>query len=152
LITLSLSSFGQTFTLDDSVFQARATLITYQIKFEFDKPVIRQESFTFLDSVVFFLTKNSGLVIEVGNHTDSRVSSEYSQCLSCNRAKAIRNYLVEKGIAPERIVDRGYQDEMLLIPDSEIYSKTDKNEVERLHQINRRTEFTILRNDFAHGN
>lgn len=65
-------------------------------------------AFTELDALIAFLNKNPTKNIEIGGHTDSQGTAESNQQLSENRAKAVFDYLVEKGIATERLTYKGY--------------------------------------------
>src|SRR5262245_14639604 len=109
-------------------------LRTYQILFDLDKATIRY-GFDYLDSVAAFLQKNKNLKIEVGNHCDERWEPIYATCTTCNRARAITDYLISKGISSERLVAKGYNDLKPLIEGA----KTEEE-----HRKNRRTEFKIL--------
>jgi peptidoglycan-associated lipoprotein len=135
-----IASYGQNYTLQDTVFNVGDVLITHNIKFDFNKTTIRSENYTFLDSMAFFLLENKNLVIEVSNHSDERGSNQYSTCLTCKRAKAIADYLISKGIGINRLLAKGYNGSKPLI-------KGAKTEEE--HQQNRRTEFKILRTDYV---
>jgi hypothetical protein len=149
-IILTLIPFlteGQTFSLSDKTFKMGDVYITYQLLFDFDKAVIRPESYATLDNIADFLTRNDKLVIEVSNHRDTRGSDMYSTCLTCKRAKSIVEYLIAKGIKSYRLIAKGYNDSKHIIPESQIKKLKTKEEVERAHQINRRTEFKILQTD-----
>ncbi len=104
--------------------------------FDFDKFDLRSESFVELDRVVDLLKENPAIEIEMSAHTDSKGSDEYNFRLSDNRARSVREYIVKKGIAPERIVSQGY---------GETKPVAD-NETDDGRQINRRVEFKITKN------
>lgn len=146
LITLAnillgaLTSYGQHFTLQDSTFKSGDVLICYNILFDFGKATLRPDNDVFLDSIVGFMTKHKNLTLEVSNHCDERWTDEYSYCITCNRAKAIADYLTSKEIKSERIVAKGYNDKKPLI----VNAKTEEE-----HQKNRRTEFKILKTDYG---
>lgn len=147
LITGSL--FAQkTFTLTDSVYAYGQIFRTYSVKFELDRGVIKTDSYSHLDSIANFLLKNKTLTLEVQNHCDSRYSDKISTCLTCARADAIVEYLIQKGIAKERLIPKGFNDHKLLIPNSQIKKVKTKNEKEALHALNRRTEYKITGTDF----
>ncbi len=83
--------------------------ITQQIQFEFNKSVIRPGiSFKILDEVVGVLNDNPKINLEVQGHTDNVGSDQYNMKLSQSRADSVRAYLVSKGIAPFRLVSKGY--------------------------------------------
>lgn len=104
--------------------------------FDFDKWNLRPESFVELDRVVKLLQENPAIVIELSAHTDSRGSDEYNLTLSDNRAKSVMEYILSKGIAPNRLSAKGYGESKPIMPND-----TDLN-----RQLNRRVEFTIVQN------
>ena len=106
------------------------------VYFDFDKWFLRPESFVELDRVVKMLQENPAVVIEMSAHTDSRGSDEYNFKLSDNRAKSVTEYILSKGIAVNRISSKGYGETRPVVPND-----TDEN-----RQLNRRVEFTILKN------
>lgn len=130
---------AQNFTLQDTSFTEGEILVTYDVRFELGKCIFDVDTLLFLDEMVAFLFKNQTLTIEVGNHVDERWSSIYSRSLSQARAEEIVNYLIFKGIDSNRLVPVGYDGSNPII-------KNAKTENE--HQINRRTEFKIIRTDF----
>ena len=142
-------SSAQTFTLADTAFKKDEVLRSYQIIFEFDKAILRNESYVHLDSLVTFLNANPTLVIEVSNHCDSRASDNYSINITQKRAEAIVNYLVSKGISKERLIPKGYHNIKPIIPEEKINHLKNKDEIENAHQQNRRTEFKILSFEFV---
>ncbi|MGB5929882.1 MAG: OmpA family protein, partial [Cyclobacteriaceae bacterium] len=78
------------------------------IFFDFDKTVLRPESFPELDRVVTLLKENPTLTIQISGHTDSKGSDTYNETLSQGRADAVRTYLVEKTFGADRITSVGY--------------------------------------------
>lgn len=103
-----------------------------------------------LNYLVDLLDRNENLVIQLEAHTDSRGSSPANKKLSQDRAETCVNYLVEKGIASERMVPVGYGEDALLVSDAEI-NRLPESERERAHQRNRRTVFKIIRFDYKPG-
>lgn len=142
-------AIGQTVSLSDTIFKIDDKLPIRPILFDFAKSNILTESYPYLDSIADFLVKNKNLSIEVGVHTDTRGSDKYSTCLSCNRAKAIVNYLISKGIQSDRLYSKGYNDKEPLISDAVINKLKTIEEKEKAHQINRRTEFKIISTDYV---
>src|SRR5690606_18255720 len=65
-----------------------------------------------LQEVVNVLTANPSVKISVEGHTDNEGSPAYNKSLSNNRAKAVKEYLLSKGIAAERLASAGYGDTM----------------------------------------
>ncbi len=66
------------------------------------------ESYKVLDELYDFLIQNPKIKIEIGGHTNNIPSDEYCDRLSTFRAKEVQNYLVQKGISPDRITYKGY--------------------------------------------
>jgi peptidoglycan-associated lipoprotein len=95
------------------------------------------------------LIDNPNIVIELAAHTDSRDSDERNLILSQKRAQSCVDYLVEKGIDAERLVPKGYGESRLLVTDEEIAKLKTKDEKETAHQRNRRTVFSVLRDDYV---
>jgi len=78
------------------------------VNFDFDKSTLRQEDIAIIDRNAADLDKWGNVNIEVAGHTDSRGSDEYNINLSQRRADAVRNYLISKGIAADRLTAKGY--------------------------------------------
>ena len=76
--------------------------------FDFDRAVVRRDDFEKLDQSVSTLKEWGDVKVEVAGHTDSIGTDEYNMGLSLRRANAVRNYLVGKGIAADRLIIRGY--------------------------------------------
>lgn len=76
--------------------------------FEADKSVIRDESYQILNEIYEFLNTNKDLVVEIGGHTNGLPPDWYCDQLSNDRAEAVVTYLVEKGIARQRLQFKGY--------------------------------------------
>lgn len=111
------------------------TVVTLNnVFFDFDKTELKPESFVELDKLVSYLQQNT-IRIEVGGHTDNQGSDEYNDRLSENRAKAVYDYLVQKGIPANRLQYKGYG---MRVPVAD-------NATEEGRSANRRTEFKIIR-------
>jgi OOP family OmpA-OmpF porin len=78
------------------------------VNFDFDKAVIRQEDFSKLDQDVSTLKQWGDIKVEVAGHTDYIGTDEYNMGLSVRRADAVRMYLIDKGIAADRLTVKGY--------------------------------------------
>lgn len=109
--------------------------ILENIYYDLDKYNIRPDAAIELDKLVTILKDNPTLKIELGSHTDVRASDAYNMKLSQNRAKAAVDYIISKGIEPERITAKGYGETQLIVKNAQ---------TEEEHQRNRRTEFKIL--------
>jgi OmpA-OmpF porin, OOP family len=92
--------------------------ITQQIHFEYNKAVIRPESYPVLDAVVDVLNKNPDIKIEVQGHTDNRGSAKYNKGLSDRRSGSVMKYLVSHGVTASRLTSHGYGFERPLVPNT----------------------------------
>ncbi|MCU0474408.1 MAG: OmpA family protein [Bacteroidales bacterium] len=137
------------------------------IFYDFGKWDLRPESMVSLDKLVETLTDNANVTIELMSHTDSRDTEEYNYNLSQKRAQSVVQYLIDKGIEPERLSAKGYGESSPKVVDASIvaqspflrngtalteqYINTLSNEEQKeiAHQINRRTEFRVLRTDYV---
>jgi outer membrane protein OmpA-like peptidoglycan-associated protein len=81
---------------------------TQEILFDFDSNLIKPSYYPVLDDVFTVLAKNPTLKIEIQGRADNIGTSEYNQILSEQRARAVKKYLVEKGIEPARLGAVGY--------------------------------------------
>jgi outer membrane protein OmpA-like peptidoglycan-associated protein len=105
------------------------------IFFEFDSDVILSKSFPVLDEAVEILKLYPHLLIMVEGHTSSEGEKTYNLELSQRRAASVRRYMVEKGIAEDRIESEGYGSDRAIA----------ENDTEKNRAKNRRIEFKILR-------
>ncbi len=112
-------------------------IVLGDIFFEFDKSHITQQGAFELNKLVQIMKTNPTMKIKVESHTDSRGNEVYNLKLSERRAQATRQYLISKGIAPERLEARGYGESMPKVDCGE-------NCTDAQHSINRRSEFIIL--------
>jgi outer membrane protein OmpA-like peptidoglycan-associated protein/tetratricopeptide (TPR) repeat protein len=110
-------------------------IILKNIFFDFGKASLRQESTSELLRLIKLLNEVPSMHIEISGHTDAKGSSEYNQSLSDNRAKAVVDYLVKAGISTNRLSAAGYGKDQPIAT----------NETEEGRQMNRRTEFKILK-------
>ncbi|MEQ8242107.1 OmpA family protein, partial [Fulvivirga sp.] len=118
--------------------EEKAVVTLNNVFFDFDKAVLKPESFAELNRVVELMKKETKLKIEVAGHTDNIGTKEYNQQLSLRRANAVKNYLVEKDIDSSRVPTVGYGEERPI-------SSNDDEEEGRA--LNRRVEFKIIKND-----
>ena len=114
--------------------QVGNSIVLKNIFFELDKSILKDESYSELNKLKQFLKKNSTLSIEIAGHTDKQGTYEYNQKLSEDRAQAVYDYLILKGINKDRLQYKGYS-----------YDKPlDSNDTETGRAKNRRTEFIII--------
>jgi peptidoglycan-associated lipoprotein len=136
------------------------------ILYDLDKWDLRPESMVSLDKLVETLNDNPNVTIELMSHTDPRNTAEYNLILSQKRAQSVVDYLVSKGIEIERLTAKGYGKSSPKVVDAAIASQypflkegTQLNEQfvntlpndeqkEIAYQIDRRTEFKVLRTDY----
>jgi peptidoglycan-associated lipoprotein len=137
------------------------------IFYDFGKWDLRPESMVSLDKLVETLTDNPEVTIELMSHTDSRDTEEYNYDLSQKRAQSVVQYLIEKGIEPERLSAKGYGESSPKVVDASVVAQASflrsstplteqyinslasDEQKEIAHQINRRTEFRVLRTDYV---
>ncbi len=112
------------------------------IYFAFDKYTIRLDAEIELQKVLTVLKQYPTMHIDIRSHTDCRGTNKYNETLSENRAQSTRQYLLDKGIPPNRIKAKGYG-EYRLINDCDCESESESNCSEVEHQANRRSEFII---------
>ena len=115
-------------------YEPAKTITLENVYFDFNKSSLKDASFKSLDELVDFMKLKTTLVIEIAGHTDNIGDKNYNKTLSQARAESVRNYLIKKGIAPERIVAKGYGDEQPIA----------ENDDENGRQQNRRTEVRII--------
>ena len=108
--------------------------------YEFDKAALTGQSTTELDKLYDLLVKCPLLKIEIDGHTDSKGSAEYNIQLSQRRSQSVVDYLVERGIAEERLKARGYGEGKPRVVDQ----NPDGTFNEEAMQENRRTEMKVL--------
>ncbi|MEZ4224694.1 MAG: OmpA family protein [Polyangiaceae bacterium] len=104
------------------------------IEFDVNKATIRKNSFKTLDEAVKVLTEYPKIRIEVSGHTDTDGKKDHNMKLSADRAASVKQYMVDKGIAEDRIETRGAGPDEPLAP----------NDTKANKQKNRRIEFKIL--------
>jgi len=103
------------------------------VYFGFDSTVVPQGELSKIDAVVQHLASRTDRVVVVEGHCDERGSNEYNLALGENRATIIQNYMVQSGIAGDRIQTRSYGEEK---PATEGHD-------ESAWSVNRRGEFGI---------
>lgn len=116
-------------------FEKGESVIMHNLFFVADKFEILPESEAELSRLYELLKENKKVKVEIGGHTSLNKSSEkWNQDLSFNRAKAVKDYIVAKGIPEDRIIAKGYG-----------HNKPLEKIMDEAHQgKNRRVEFTIL--------
>lgn len=121
----------------DIQFMPSKSFILEDCNFETGKADLEEDSYAVLDELVAFLNRKEDVKIELGGHTDNVGSAKSNMILSEARANTVRNYLIAKGIDPNRVTAKGYG----------LTKPIDTNKTEEGRATNRRTEVTILEND-----
>jgi outer membrane protein OmpA-like peptidoglycan-associated protein len=92
-----------------SAFTGGGLTLSDPVRFDLDQATLRPEASPILDDIARLLQSQPEMVlVEIGGHTDDQGGPTYNQRLSERRAEAVRDALVERGVAPERMVARGY--------------------------------------------
>lgn len=110
-------------------------IVLEHIYYDYKKADIRFDAEPDLQLLIDFMRKNTGVVIELGSHTDARGNDAYNLKLSQERAKSAVEYIVKNGIEAKRIKPVGY---------GETKHRIQNAQTEEEHQFNRRTEFKII--------
>lgn len=143
-----------------------APVLIDNIFYDFNKATLRPESQTALDELVKLLNENPNVTIELSSHCDYKGSSAYNKLLAQRRAESVVNYLVDKGIARDRLSPVGYGKEKPKtirkkltekltwlkegdVLTEEFIKKLDAEKQEICNQLNRRTEFIVLRTTYG---
>ena len=110
------------------------------IYFDLDKDFIRKDAALELAKVQAVLEEYPTMEIDIRSHTDSRASHKYNENLSSRRAKSTAEWLISKGISRKRLTWRGYGETQLV---NDCADGVNCSEEE--HQMNRRSEFIIIK-------
>jgi len=121
-------------------------VLLQNIFFDLAASTLRPESFVELDKLYEFLKFHASVRIELSGHTDTRGDEKANLKLSQERANAVVDYLVKKGIDKDRLVAKGYGETQPILSDEQINSLPTEKEREAAHQANRRTEYKTLKN------
>ena len=136
------------------------------IFFEFDKASLTPESSSALDELVQLLKDNPNVTIELGAHCDYKGNDDYNLRLSQQRAESVVAYLTGHGIQPDRLSARGYGETQPKVTSRKLAEQHDfltegqplteefiltlpDDEQEICNQLNRRTEFRVLRTTYG---
>ena len=157
---------SEEYTLQFPLANISAPVLIENIFYDFDKATLRPESATALDELVRLLNENPNITIELSAHTDYKGSDTYNEGLSQRRAESVVNYLIEHGIASDRLTPKGYgegkpktikrkvaerypflkEGDVLT---EEYITKLSEEQQEQCNQLNRRTEFIVLRTTYG---
>lgn len=143
-----------------------APVLIDNIFYDFDKATLTPASTKALDELTALLKENPNVTIELSAHCDYKGSAEYNKRLSQRRAQSVVDYLIAHGIAKDRLTPRGYgwekpktvrkkmTEKYLWLKEGDILTadfitKQSKEHQEICNQLNRRTEFIVLRTTYG---
>ena len=143
-----------------------APVLIDNIFYDFDKATLTPASTKALDELTALLKENPNVTIELSAHCDYKGSAEYNKRLSQRRAQSVVDYLIAHGIAKDRLTPRGYGWEKPKtvrkkmtekypwlkegdILTADFITKQSKEHQEICNQLNRRTEFIVLRTTYG---
>jgi outer membrane protein OmpA-like peptidoglycan-associated protein len=119
--------------------QAKSSINIGAVYYRFDSSDLSSDAINELNNVIIVLNEKTDAEIEVEGYCDSRGSSAYNITLSKRRAKSAYNYLVQHGIASDRIIEKGLGESNLVNHCADGVQCT-----EAQHALNRRVEFKII--------
>ncbi|WP_461449496.1 OmpA family protein [Mucilaginibacter sp.] len=122
-------------------FVVNKPIVIKNVLYDYAKSTLRPESETVLDQVIKILQDNPTIKIELSAHTDSIGSDAYNLKLSQDRAQSCVDYMISKGIPETRIFAKGYGKSRPIASNSLPNGKDNPDG----RQLNRRTEFTVLK-------
>lgn len=157
---------SEEYTLQFPLASIKVPVMIDNIFYDFDKATLRPESKAALDDLVKLLNENPNVTIELSAHCDYKGSDAYNLRLSQQRAQNVVDYLIEHGIARDRLSPVGYgkqkpktirkrltekypwlkENDVLT---EEFIKKLSKDKQEICNQMNRRTEFIVLRTTYG---
>ena len=165
-IRVEPSKKSEEYVLQFPLANISAPVLIENIFYDFNKATLRPESKQALDQLVELLNENPNVTIELSAHTDCRGSDAYNEQLSQRRAESVVAYLIAHGIATDRLTPKGYGEsnpkrikarvaekyEFLKEGDvltEEMISALPEEQQDQCHQMNRRTEFKVLRTTYG---
>ena len=157
---------SEEYVLQFPLYDISAPVLIENIFYDFDKATLRPESSVALDSLVDLLKQNPHITIELSAHTDYKGSDRYNERLSQQRAESVVRYLIQHGIATDRLTPKGYGEGMpktikkrvaerypyLKEGDKlteEFITALPEEQQEECNQLNRRTEFRVLQTTYG---
>ena len=166
-LTPDTSSVSREYVLQFPLASITAPVLVRNVFYEFDSAALTESSTTALDSLVALLNENPNVTIELSSHCDYRGNDQYNERLSQRRAESVVNYLINHGIAADRLTPKGYgesrpkvvkrriaeQHPFLHLGDTLteafIRALPSEEEQEICNALNRRTEFRVLRTTYG---
>ncbi len=157
---------SEEYVLQFPLYDISAPVLIENIFYDFDKATLRPESSVALDSLVDLLKQNPHITIELSAHTDYKGSDQYNERLSQQRAESVVRYLIQHGIASDRLTPKGYGESMPKLIKKRVAEKypflkegdklteefitaLPEEQQEECNQLNRRTEFRVLQTTYG---
>ncbi|MBR4758252.1 MAG: OmpA family protein, partial [Bacteroidaceae bacterium] len=166
-LRIDTSSVSREYVLQFPLANISAPVLVRNVFYEFDSAVLTPNSTQALDSLVDLLNENPNITIELASHCDYRGPDAYNERLSQRRAESVVHYLIDHGIAEDRLSPVGYgenrpkivtrklaeQNPFLTegdtLTEAYILSFEDVEKQEICNALNRRTEFRVLRTTYG---
>ena len=156
---------NETYIVDFFLSPISKPVVIENIFYDFDKATLRPESKKALDEMIKILNDNPNVTIELGAHTDRKGSEQYNERLAQRRAQSVVDYLIAGGIAQDRLEAKGYGESVPKainkrmaknydflnegdVLTEEFIERMTPEQQEIADQINRRTEFKVLRTNY----
>ena len=156
---------NETYIVDFYLSPISKPVVIENIFYDFDKATLRPESQKGLDEMIKMLNDNPNVTIELGAHTDRKGSDQYNERLAQRRAQSVVDYLIAGGIEKERLEAKGYGESVPKVINKKMAKNYDflnegdvlteefiltltPEQQEIADQINRRTEFKVLRTNY----
>ena len=156
---------NETYIVDFYLSPISKPVVIENIFYDFDKATLRPESQKALDEMIKMLNDNPNVTIELGAHTDRKGSDQYNERLAQRRAQSVVDYLIAGGIEKERLEAKGYGESVPKVINKKMAKNYDflnegdvlteefiltltPEQQEIADQINRRTEFKVLRTNY----
>ena len=156
---------NETYIVDFFLSPISKPVVIENIFYDFDKATLRPESKKALDEMIKMLNDNPNVTIELGAHTDRKGSDQYNEKLAQRRAQSVVDYLIAGGIQPDRLEAKGYGEQVPKTINKKMAKSFDflkegdvlteafietlpPEQQEIADQINRRTEFKVLRTNY----
>ena len=109
---------------------AAGTWIYKDIQFETNKAVLEPSTYPVMEEIAENLKAQPSIKVEVQGHTDNVGSAEYNMKLSQARAESVKRYLVDKGVAPDRLMVKGYGQTKPIVPNDTAGNRAKNRRVE----------------------
>lgn len=156
---------NETYIVDFFLSPISKPVVIDNIFYDFDKATLRPESKKALDEMIKMLNDNPNVTIELGAHTDRKGTDQYNERLAQRRAQSVMDYLIAGGIEAARLEAKGYGESVPKTINKKMAKQFDflkegdvlteefilalpPEQQEIADQINRRTEFKVLRTNY----